>query len=114
MTTKPHHTTTKRRHSAADNHATRQQQLRQLERDLRNELAGLYDGPDNYSAPLRPVPFKPVVRWSVRRPDGGLPFLFEYRGARGCWRSVLEADAKKAIIKAGLVPHAHLETQMEA
>lgn len=118
MTHKPHHTTTKRRHSSADNHALHRRQLAELERELGRELAALYDQQPKREVTQREKyaerqKFKPYVRWSVRCPQGGLPFVFKYEGTAGCWQSVLEADAKKAIIHEGLAPYVHLETVME-
>ena len=52
-----------------------------------------------------------TVRWSVRRPDGGLPFVFTYTAPAGQWQTTAEHDAKAAIRRAGLIPWAHLGTQ---
>ena len=81
-----------------------------VERELRRQLRALDPAP----AAARPVR-KPrpgiTVRWSVRRPDGGLPFVFEYTAPAGQWQTTAEHDAKAAIKRAGLIPWAHLGTQ---
>lgn len=113
MTTKPRQTTSKRRHSAASAHAKKQLEYAALERELRRELNAMHREGAPQSEP-RPESFRPYVVWSVRHPDGGLPFRFEWKGAKGMWRSVMESEAVKAIRRAGLVPHAHIETVLEA
>ena len=78
-----------------------------LTRELRRQLSAL----DPVPAPRPKREARAVVvRYSVRRPDGGRPFLFEYRAAPGTWRAAAEHDAKATIVRAGLRPWAHLET----
>ena len=74
-----------------------------VERELRRQLRALDPAPA-----ARPGI---TVRWSVRRPDGGLPFVFEYTAPVGTWLANAEHDAKTAIKRAGLIPWAHLGTQ---
>jgi hypothetical protein len=79
-----------------------------LTRELRRQLSALDPAPA--PRPKREPRAGVVVRYSVRRPDGGQPFLFEYKAAPGTWRAVAEHDAKAAIVRAGLRPWVHLET----
>ena len=82
-----------------------------LSRELRRQLAALDPAPTSRHK-REPTPGI-VVRYSVRHPSGGRPFLFEYKAAPGTWRATAEHDAKAAIVRAGLRPWAHPET-MEA
>lgn len=54
-----------------------------------------------------------LVRYSVRRADGGVPFVYEYRAPIGTWPSVAEHEAKAEIVRANLRPWVHLETVEE-
>lgn len=113
MTTKPKHTTCRRRHGV-HTRVDRQKQLeREFDRELRRQL--------NELEPTVSVPtvgkterFGPVVVYTVRSTDGGLPFRYEYKSKPGTWRTVAEADAVKSIRQQGLLVHAHIETREEA
>lgn len=80
-----------------------------VERELRRQLRALDPAPAARPA-RKPRPCI-TVRWSVRRPDGGLPFVFESTAPAGIWLANAEHDAKTAIKRAGLIPWAHLGTQ---
>ena len=80
-----------------------------IERELRRQLRALDPAPA--ARPARKPRPGITVRWSVRRPDGGLPFVFEYTAPAGQWQTTAEHDAKIAIKRAGLIPWAHLGTQ---
>ena len=113
MTTKPKHTTRRNRHSASTRVAKQKQLEREFDRELRRQLSEL--------APVAPIPtvgkaerLGPVVVYTVRSTDGGLPFRYEYKSKPGTWRTVAEADAVKSIRQQGLLVHAHIETREEA
>ena len=80
-----------------------------IERELARQLRALDPAPA--ARPARQPRPGITVRWSVRRPDGGLPFVFEYTAPAGQWQTTAEHDAKIAIKRAGLIPWAHLGTQ---
>ena len=80
-----------------------------IERELRRRLRALDPAPA--ARPARKPRPGITVRWSVRRPDGGLSFVFEYTAPAGQWQTTAEHDAKAAIRRAGLIPWAHLGTQ---
>ena len=80
-----------------------------IERELRRHLRALDPAPA--ARPARKPRPGITVRWSVRRPTGGLPFVFEYTAPAGQWQTTAEHDAKAAIKRAGLIPWAHLGTQ---
>ena len=80
-----------------------------VERELRRQLRALDPAPA--ARPARKPRPGITVSWSVRRPDGGLPFVFEYAAPAGQWQTTAEHDAKTAIKRAGLIPWAHLGTQ---
>lgn len=86
---------------------------KKLTRELRRQLQALEPVPEQG----RPEKVRPtlsrrqiIVAWSVRRPDGGLPFRFEYKASASVWREEAEHRAKLEIKRAGLIPHVHLET----
>lgn len=79
-----------------------------ITRELRRQLAALDPAPAR--ATKRPSEAGIVVRWSVRQPHGGKPFIFEYKAPSGTWRTNAEHDARAAIIRAGLRPWVHIET----
>lgn len=113
MTTKPKHTTRRNRHSASTRVDKQKQLEREFDRELRRQL--------NELEPVAPIPtvgkaerFGPVVVYTVRTQDGGLPFRYEYKSKPGTWRTVAEADAVKHMRQQGLVLHAHIETREEA
>ena len=81
-----------------------------VERELRRQLRALDPAPAA-AHPARKQRPGIAVRWSVRRPDGGLPFVFTYTAPAGTWQTTAEHDAKTAIKRAGLIPWAHLGTQ---
>lgn len=80
-----------------------------IERELRRQLRAL--DPEPAARPEHKPRPGITVRWSVRHPDGGLPFVFEYTAPAGTWLANAEHDAKTAIKRAGLIPWAHLGTQ---
>lgn len=80
-----------------------------IERELRRQLRALDPAPA--ARPARTPRPCIAVRWSVRRPTGGLPFVFTYTAPAGQWQTTAEHDAKIAIKRAGLIPWAHLGTQ---
>ena len=80
-----------------------------VERELRRQLRALDPAPA--ARPERKPRPGIAVRWSVRRPTGGLPFVFTYTAPAGQWQTTAEHDAKIAIKRAGLIPWAHLGTQ---
>ena len=80
-----------------------------IERELRRQLRALDPAPA--ARPARKPRPGITVRWSVRRPDGGLPFVFTYTAPAGTWLANAEHDTKTAIKRAGLIPWAHLGTQ---
>lgn len=77
-------------------------------RELRRQLAALDPAPARTTK--REAKPGVVVRWSVRQPNGGLPFVFEYKAPASTWRANAEHDARAAIIRAGLRPWVHIET----
>ena len=80
-----------------------------IERELRRQLRAL--DPEPAARPEHKPRPGITVRWSVRRSDGGLPFVFEYTAPAGTWLANAEHDAKAAIRRAGLIPWARLGTQ---
>ena len=80
-----------------------------IERELSRQLRALDPAPAAHPA-RKPRPGI-TVRWSVRRPGGGRPFVFTYTAPAGQWQTTAEHDAKIAIKRAGLIPWAHLGTQ---
>lgn len=81
-----------------------------ITRELRRQLAALDPAPAPARTTKRPSKAGIVVRWSVRQPTGGLPFVFEYKAPPGTWRTNAEHDARAAIVRAGLRPWVHIET----
>ena len=79
-----------------------------ITRELRRQLAALDPAPARTTK--RETKPGVVVRWSVRQPHGGKPFVFEYKAPPGTWRTNAEHDARAAIIRAGLRPWVHIET----
>lgn len=110
MTTKPRHTTSKRRHGASLRLEKRNEQAAQVDR----AIAAHYGSPleDKFlpDEAKQRINDRFIVRWSVRRNDGGVPFIFEHKAKPGTWQLVAEHEAKLAIKHAGLIAWAHIET----
>lgn len=109
MTTKPRHITTKKRHGVHHRVDKQHQLEREFDRELRRQLAALE--PVAAQFPTVGKEDGPVVVFTVRSPDGGLPFRYEYKAKKGTWASAAEFDARKAIKRDGLLVHAHIETR---
>ena len=112
MTTKPKHTTRRNRHSASTRVDKQKQLEREFDRELRRQLNELE--PTTIPTVGKAERFGPVVVYTVRTTDGGLPFRYEYKSKPGTWRTVAEADAVKSIRQQGLLVHSHIETREEA
>lgn len=111
MTTKPKHTTTRKRHGSAGRLNARIAEQQRLERELRdalNELPTVGTKPD--AVRLRQYV---VVVFTVRHGNCGLPKRWEYATKSTAWPSEAEHQAKQEARKAGLTIHAHIETTME-
>ena len=112
MTTKPTHTTVRRRHSVDARRALDKAKRDQLERELADALNSL-DTPAG-KAGLPKVgngAVYLVVTLTVRHGHEGLPHRWEFTAPRGCWKSEAEHLARIAARKAGLTVHAHIDTE---
>lgn len=114
MTTKPKHTTRRNRHSASTRVEKQKQLERDFDRELRRQLNDLEPVACRVPTVGKPERFGPIVVYTVRSPDGGLPFRYEYKSKPGTRRTSAEADAVKQIRQQGLVVHAHIETREQA
>lgn len=85
----------------------------QISRELAKRLRSLEDSVEVAKPKEIPEGERLVVTWTVRRLDGGLPFRWEYVAPKGVWKAEAEHLAKKAMRKAKLVPHAHIETSIQ-
>lgn len=111
MTTKPTHTTVRRRHSVDARRALDKAKREQLERELADALASLDTPAGKAGLPKVGKP-RIVVTLTVRLlNEGGLPRRFEWTAPPGTWPVEAVHLAKIAARKAGLVVHAHIDTE---
>lgn len=111
MTTKPTHTTVRRRHGVDGRRSNDLAKRAQLERDLADALAQL-DKPKRSVRVAEPRLFT-VVILTVREKSGGLPKRWEYWAPSGAWTCEAEHLARMAAREAGFIVHAHIDTVRE-